>query len=155
VPTRTSTAWGDTTSNTGANYGEIDFDSGIKLTRIEVAWNISAAGDAATAPAYLNSNILVGIQIIPTGDTPLALPGDLNNASFVKVEHAVSGQRALAITPSSDTAWIVYLEGDRLIWAAQYPLFEASKVLFTTGQVNAGEYEIYCFGSMSVWWTDV
>jgi hypothetical protein len=156
MPTRTSTAWGDTASNTGASYGTINLASGIKITRIEVTYDWAIAGDDVTSSTVVaNSNLLVGVQAIVTGNTPLTLPADLNNSSFLQVEHVVSSTANITVTPSTDQAWNLFLEGGHLVWAGQFPLFNATTVLFTTGQVLAGLFNIYNFGCMSIWTTDV
>lgn len=142
------------TSNTGSgNLAIITLPAGIKLLRAEVHGTVThPIATATTSGPQFDSPLMWGIQAIPHGNTPLALPANITAADWLVVEAHQPAEVVAAWAPSTATVAIGTGGGFSLRWSGQAVYSGSTDVVFTDGQAT-GFTEVWeSFGVMKVWY---
>jgi hypothetical protein len=114
---------------------------------------ISFPGEALVEANWFGYPILMGIQAIPNGDTPLTLPADIGDSQFLQVE-AWQPENAFA-TWEPNTATAAAIGGGKfsLTWAGQAYYAGTTDFLFTTGLQTGGSETFLIALSTTIWYT--
>src|SRR5487761_1909888 len=97
--------WEQTSPTGGGNLAILTVNPLTKLLRVEARGAITypVATVTDTANGFANP-VMVGIQAIPHGNTPLALPANITAADWLIVEQRTAGEASAAWAPDTDTA---------------------------------------------------
>lgn len=128
---------------------------GAKITRISVRAELTSSVNSLTTGTSLTSPIMAGIQAIPHGNTPLSLPGDINNSSWLLVEALNLGDICPTWAPSSDTGVYAPCAGLALDWYGQQPYFGNTDFWFSTGAQAGSSPTFQIAGTISVYFGSV
>jgi hypothetical protein len=142
----------DTSAVTVGSYNLVVLTGPFKVQRIVVTGAISFPSEALVAGDFFLNPLLLGVQAIPNGNTPLTLPSAIGNSEFLVVE-AYRPQNAFAAwAPSTDTAEAIGGGEFSLTWAGQAYYAGTTDFLFTTGLQNGSESLLVAV-CMTIWYT--
>lgn len=146
--------WEQTTPTGGGNLASIALLGLHKILRVEARGGITFPfiTTTDTGPG-LNDAVMFGIQAIPHGNTPLALPANITAADWLVVEQRQPGEGILAWTPATNTVAAAAGGGFRMDWAGQKFFGADTDLVFTDGQSTGFTETWENFGSMRVWYT--
>lgn len=150
---RQTNTWYDTSSNTGANYGVTTIGPGDFLMRISVRAAISFPSEVVTQPNDgFTSHVLTGIQLLDYPSTLLELPGDIDNAGWLTVEHPLSNAvQAISWSPSTADAALETTGYVELDWAGNVNCNVEKIFAWTTGSLGGAPPGWYSYGTLQYW----
>jgi hypothetical protein len=146
--------WQQTSPTGGGNLASISLLSLNKILRVEAHGGITfpIITTTSTGPG-LNDAVMMGIQAIPHGNTPLALPANISAADWLLVEQRIPGEGVLGWAPSTATAAATAGGGFRMDWTGQKFYGASTDLVFTDGQSTGYTGVWESFGTMRVWYT--
>lgn len=146
--------WEQTTPTGGGNLASITLLGLNKILRVEARGGITfpIGTTTATGPGFTVATMF-GIQAIPHGNTPLALPANITAADWLVVEQRIPGEGVIGWSPSSNTAAAGAGGGFSMDFAGQKHYGADTDLLFTDGQSSGFTETWRCWGSMRVWYT--
>jgi hypothetical protein len=150
---RQTNIWYDTASNTGASYGVTDLPTGTFLMRVQVRAAISFPSEVITQPNDgFVSHVITGIQLLDTPSTLLELPGDINAAGWLTVEHPLTNAvQAISWSPSTADAALETTGYVALDWAGNVNCLVEKTLAWTTGSLGGAPPGWYSYGTMQYW----
>lgn len=120
-------------ASSGEQFGPYNLGTVGKLHRIRVRGSVVFPNAALTDTSQLANPIVWGVQYGAAGYTPLALPADADNSSFLTVENHVSDEINVTWSPSTDTSANIVGGPLRLDWAGQLYVGEDADIYVTVG----------------------
>jgi hypothetical protein len=145
--------WAQTSDTGGGNLALINLSTPFKLLRVEVHGTVShAVGNLPPTGVQFDGSLMWGIQAIPHGNTPLALPNNITAADWLVVEAQRPTEVTAAWSPNSSTAAVATAGGFSLRWAGQMAFGASTDILFTDGQATGFTNTWESFGTMKVWY---
>lgn len=145
--------WSQTAPTGGGNLALINIPSAFKLLRAEVHGAVTNPIATSTVTGtQFSSPLLFGIQAIPHGNTPLALPANITAADWLVVEAHQPSEIVAAWAPSSATVAIGSGGGFSLKWRGQQAFSASTDILFTDGQDAGFSTTWESFGTLTVWY---
>lgn len=146
--------WEQTSATGGGNLAIVSLAGLGKLLRVEARGGISFPFGTTTdtGPGF-DVATMFGIQAIPHGNTPLALPANITAADWLVVQQRVPGEGVAAFSPSTDTAAAAAGGGYSMDWAGQQYYGADTDVVFTDGQSSGFTDAWRNWGTMRIWWT--
>lgn len=146
--------WEQTSPTGGGSLASISLIGLTKILHVEahggVGFPIVTTTDTGAGP---QNPLMFGVQAIPHGDTPLALPANITAADWLVVEQRIPGEAAFSWSPDTDTAAAAAGGGFRLDWSGQKYYGADTDLVFTDGQSTGFSLTWSCWGTMRVWWT--
>lgn len=145
--------WEQTSPTGGGNLAILTVNPLTKLLRVEVRGAITypASTYTSSATGYANP-VMYGIQAIPHGNTPLALPANITAADWLVVEQREPGEASIAWAPSTDTSAAFAGGGYSLDWAGQKYYNADTDLVITDGQSAGYSLTWMNFGTMRIWY---
>lgn len=146
--------WSQTSPTGGGNLANVTLLGLKKMLRAEVHGAITNPISTSTVSgSQFSSPLMWGIQAIPHGNTPLALPSNITAADWLVVEAHQPSEIVAAWAPSTDTVAVASGGGFSLEWAGQKFIGADTDVLFTDGQDSGFSTTWESFGTMTLWYT--
>lgn len=128
--------FGDNLSSpdTGHQYGPYNLGSCGKLLHVTATLSHSYPGVTLASNGTLSFGILWGLQWVPHGNSPLTLPADAFEPSFLWAEYAAYDKASdLAWTPAANSASFSTLTTVSKEWRGQLPINQNIDLYVTTG----------------------
>lgn len=146
--------WQQTSPTGGGSLASISLIGLHKILRVEARGGIAFPFGTTTdtGPGF-DVATMFGIQAIPHGNTPLALPSNITAADWLVVQQRVPGEGVAAFSPSTDTAAAAAGGGFAMDWAGQRAYNADTDLVFTDGQSTGFTDTWRCWGTMRVWFT--
>jgi hypothetical protein len=145
--------WEQTSPTGGGNLAILTVSPLTKLLRVEARGAITYPATTFTDTAVGFANpVMVGIQAIPHGNTPLALPANITAADWLTVEQRTAGEASIAWAPDTDTAAGFAGGGYSIDWAGQKYFSANTDLVFTDGQSTGYSLTWMNFGTMRIWY---
>lgn len=145
--------WAQTSDTGGGSLALIALPAGIKLFRAEVHGTVShPIGTTTTSGTQFDGSLMWGIQGIPHGNTPLALPANITAADWLVVQAQEPTEVTAVWAPSTDTAAVASAGGFSLVWTGQQSYPAATDFLFSDGQATGFSSTWESFGTMRLWY---
>lgn len=145
--------WEQTSPTGGGNLAILTVNPLTKLLRVEARGAITYPATTATDTSNGFANpVLLGIQAIPHGNTPLALPANITAADWLVVEQRTPGEGVTSWAPDTDTAALFGGGGYSLDWAGQKYYSADTDLVLTDGQSAGYSLTWMNFGSMRIWY---
>jgi hypothetical protein len=146
-------SWAQTSNTTPGDLGIITVTGAFKLLRVEMhGAHTDPITTATTSGSQLNSPFVWGIQAIPHGNTPLALPANITAADWLVVQAHEPGELGVFWAPSTDTVAFDVGGGYHLRWSGQQAYAASTDIIFTTGQWTGFSTSSESFGTMRIWY---
>lgn len=146
--------WSQTSPTGGGNLAIISLIGLHKILRAEVHGAITNPISTSTVSgSQFSSPLMWGIQAIPHGNTPLALPSNITAADWLVVEAHQPSEIVAAWAPSSATVAVASGGGFSLKFAGQKAINADTDVVFTDGQDSGFSTTWESFGTLEVWYT--
>lgn len=146
--------WEQTTATGGGQLASISLIGLHKILRVEARGGITfPVGTTTVTGLGFSVATMFGIQAIPHGNTPLALPSNITAADWLVVQQRDPGEGVLAWAPSSATAAAAGGGGFSMDWAGQKAYNADTDLVFTDGQSTGFTDTWRCWGTMRVWFT--
>ena len=146
-------SWADGGQVGPGNYGTITIAGAHKLCYVRVAGAIVLGTSDVTDADNGHSSVLIGVQGVPSGNTPLTLPSDLGNSAFLVAVARTPSEIAVAWAPNTDTAAFVGGGAAALEWSGQLVQTGAIDYYFTTGRFASFTDTWQAFGTMEIGYT--
>jgi hypothetical protein len=145
--------WAQTSDTTTGDLAIITVTGAFKLLRAEMhGANTFPITTSTVSGTQLSSPYMWGIQAIPHGNTPLALPANITAADWLVVEAHTPGELGVAWAPSTDTVAFASGGGYSLRWSGQQVFSASTDIIFTTGQASGFSGTLESFGVMKIWY---
>lgn len=146
--------WAQTSNTGGGSLAVIALPAGIKLFRAEVHGTVShPVSTFAPTGNQFDGSLMWGIQGIPHGNTPLALPANITAADWLVVQAQEPAEVTAFWVPDTSTAALATAGGFSLRWAGQQLYPNATDFLFTDGQAAGYSASWESFGTLTLWYT--
>jgi len=130
--------------DTGHQYGPFNLGTCKKLLHVVASLTTSYQGDALSNTAVLNFGIVWGVQWVPHGNSPLALPADAFEANFLWAEYAIKDTGVnVAWTPDTSPGAYIALTSVEEQWRGQYPIGQNIDLYLTTAYAISSSQDFY------------
>lgn len=127
-------------ADTGHQYGPYELGSCSKLLHVTCGLTISTPGAALAGTALLVNTIIWGVQWVPHGDSPLALPGFAFDTQFLwALTLGTDLGISAAWAPNTDNGAVLTGNVVSHEWRGQLPINETIDLYLTTAVTNSDQ----------------